>query len=550
MKIFSTTWSALSLFFRSGLRTSPRTSVFIVVLASLNAILYNWPLLLYSIENLDGFTLDSARTLITVFAVIYLVTTLVLYLLFLLSRRLGKVICAIIAMANSLAVYFVVTYNVILDITMMGNIFNTQFSESSQFLTPNLLLYMAVLGVLPAWLILQSRVQKTSRGRLLTHLVITLVITSTWIWQSQQYWLWIDDHAKQLGGRIMPWSYVGNVVRYHQERAQENVTQTLLPDATFLSNPTRLNDTNPKEKTVVVLVIGESARAENFALYGYDKPTNPLLSGSDIITLKNATSCATYTTAAVKCILSHNDPSGVFAENFEPLPSYLQRQGIDVFWRSNNWGEPPINVASYQGSGALEARCEGQECQFDGVLLSHLAEQIQASDKQKIFVVLHQTGSHGPAYYSKYPPAFEQFTPVCRSVELGKCSQEELINAYDNTLVYNDHFLATLRNTLAELSNTASAFLYVSDHGESLGENGIYLHGTPYSIAPEQQLKVPFLMWLSPSFMEQKHLSVDVLKAREQSTQANVFHTVMGAFDMRSEIYDPTLDMFTEATKR
>ncbi|TYL49302.1 phosphoethanolamine--lipid A transferase EptA [Marinomonas sp. IMCC 4694] len=540
MTHFRSALLTLGLFLTSGLKTSPRTSVFIVVLALLNTILYNWPVLLFSLQNLDGVTLNSARTLITVFAVIYLVTTLVLYAVFLLSRRLGKVISAITAIANSLAVYFVVTYNVILDKTMMGNIVNTQFSESSQFLTPTLILYVMVLGLLPAWLILQSQVKKTPRWRLLTHLVVTVVVTSTWIWQSQQHWLWIDDHAKQLGGRIMPWSYVGNAVRYQQERAQDNVVQTLLPDATFHSD----------DKTVVVLVIGESARAENFALYGYGKPTTPLLSNSDIITLKNATSCASYTTAAVKCILSHNDPSGVFAENFEPLPSYLQRQGIDVFWRTKNWGEPPIKVASYQSAGDLEAGCEGQECRFDGVLLSHLAEQIQASDKQKIFVVLHQTGSHGPSYFQKYPKEFGVFTPVCQSVELGNCTQKALINAYDNTIVYNDHFLDQLRKTLLGLNHTSSAFLYVSDHGESLGESGIYLHGTPYSIAPEQQLKVPFLMWLSPSFIEQKHLSVDVLKAREQSTQANVFHTVMGAFDMRSEIYNPTLDMFTEATRR
>jgi lipid A ethanolaminephosphotransferase len=249
----------------------------------------------------------------------------------------------------------------------------------------------------------------------------------------------------------------------------------------------------------------------------------------------------------VKCILSHNNPSGSFSEQYEPLPSYLQRQGIDVFWRTKNWGEPPIKVASYLSSGDLKKNCEGSECDYDGVLLSHLAEQIQASDKQKVFVVLHQTGSHGPSYYSKYPKEFEVFKPICRSVELSNCSQEELINAYDNTVLYNDHFLDQLRKTLEGLKDTSSAYLYVSDHGESLGEGGIYLHGTPYSIAPEQQFKVPFFVWMSPSFIDQKHISIDKLRAREQSTQANVFHSVMGAFDMDSEIYNKDLDMFGAA---
>lgn len=525
--ILSRFTTGLCSFFRQGFKTKPSTSSFVIWLAVLNAALYNWPLFSFSIKNLDGFTLNSLQTLMTVFAAIYLVTALVLYVLFILSRRLGKAVCVVFALANSLAVYFVVTYNVILDRTMIGNIFNTQYSESGQFLSPKLVIYFILLGVLPAWLIIRASVQKTSRLRLFFHLVITIVVSVTWIWQSQSHWLWIDDHAKQLGGRIMPWSYVGNTIRYQNQLAKENVVQTLLPDATFGSN----------EKTVAVLVIGESARAENFSLYGYGKPTNPLLSASkNVVTLKNATSCATYTTAAVKCILSHNNSSGVFSENFEPLPSYLQRQGIDVFWRTKNWGEPPIKVASYSSSGDLKKNCEGNECDYDGVLLSHLADQIQASDKQKVFVVLHQTGSHGPSYYSKYPQEFEVFKPVCRSVELSNCTQEELINAYNNTVLYNDHFLDQLRKTLEGLKNTSSAYLYVSDHGESLGEDGIYLHGTPYSIAPEQQFKVPFFVWMSPSFIEQKHISVDKLRAREQSTQANVFHSVMGAFDMNSEI--------------
>lgn len=527
--------SGFSRFFKS----TPKTSTFIIFITLLNIALYNWPLFSFSLKNLDGITLNSLHTLLAVFAVIYLETALILYLLFLISRRLGKAVCLVLALANSLAVYFVVTYNVILDRTMMGNIFNTQYSESEQFLSPTLLVYFVLLGVIPAYLIMRSSIQKTSRIRLAVHLVLTIVVISTFLWQSQSKWLWVDDHAKQLGGMTMPWSYVGNAARFQYSKSQENIVQTPLPDATFLSN----------NKTVVVLVIGESARAQNFSLYGYDRPTNPLLAASDVITLKNATSCASYTTAAVKCILSHHNPSGVFTENFEPLPSYLQRQGIDVIWRTKNWGEPPIKVSSYLSSGDLKQNCEGNECGYDGVLLSHLAEQIAASDKQKVFVVLHQTGSHGPSYYSKYPKEFEVFKPVCRSVELSKCTQAELINAYDNTILYNDHFLDQLRQTLAGIKDTSSAFLYVSDHGESLGEGGIYLHGTPYSIAPEQQLHVPFLVWMSPSFIDQQHINVDTLKSRESSTQANVFHSVMGAFDMRSEIYNKDLDMFGAASQ-
>lgn len=539
MKNNLTLVSRLSAYVKNGFKTKRRTSTFVILIALLNTALYNWPLLSFSLKNLDGFTLNSLHTLSTVFAVIYLETTLALYLLFLISRRLGKTICVILALANSLAVYFVVTYNVILDKSMMGNIFNTHYSESAQFLSPKLFIYFIVLGLIPAWLIIRTSIEKTNRLRLFLHLIITIIVTCSWVWFSGSTWLWVDKHAKQLGGITMPWSYVGNAVRFQTSKAKENVIQTLLPDATFRSN----------KKTVVVLVIGESARAEDFSLYGYKRQTNPLLSASNVIPLKNATSCATFTTASVKCILSDTSQSSVFSDNIEPLPSYLQRAGIDVFWRSKNWGEPPLKIASYLDSKQLEKNCEGDECEYDGVLLSHLAEQIKASDKQKVFVVLHQSGSHGPSYYSKYPKEFEVFKPVCRSVELSNCTQQELVNAYDNTILYNDHFLDQLRKILTGL-DTASAFLYVSDHGESLGENGVYLHGTPYSIAPKQQFTIPFLVWMSQDFIDQQHVSVDTLKAREKSTQANVFHSVMGAFDMNSDIYNKDLDIFAEARKQ
>lgn len=525
--------------FRYFSQTKFSTSTFVVFAISLNTALYNWPLLSFMLDNLDIGSWNGVQTIITVFAIVYLVTALVFYSLFILSRHLGKAICITLVLANSFAVYFVMTYNVILDKSMIGNILNTQVSEAEQFLSLKMFIYFILLGLLPAYFIARSSITKTHRLRLFIHLIITVVVTFSWAWVSANNWLWIDKHAKQLGGMIMPWSYVGNVIRFHNEQSKQNIVQTLLPDANFNSN----------EKTVVVLVIGESARAENFSLYGYKKQTNPLLSASDVITLKNATSCSSYTTASVKCILSHVDPSGPFSENFEPLPSYLQRQGVDVIWRTKNWGEAPIKVSSYLKSGNLKAECKGIECEYDGVLLTNLTEQIEASEKQKVFVVLHQTGSHGPSYYSKYPSEFEVFKPVCRSVELNNCTQEELVNAYDNTILYNDHFLHQLRLSLETLENTSSAYLYVSDHGESLGEGGIYLHGTPYSIAPEQQLKVPFLVWMSQTFIDQNHISVDKLKEREESTQANIFHSVMGAFDMESEIYNKQLDMFDAATK-
>ena len=225
----------------------------------------------------------------------------------------------------------------------------------------------------------------------------------------------------------MPWSYTVNTSLFYIHKHQENKKEILLPDAT-ISNT---------EKSVVVLVIGESARSQNFSLYGYNKNTNPLLSKTRNVFHFNATSCATYTTAGVKCILEHTNTSDLY----EILPNYLYRNDVEVIWRTSNWGEPPVHIEKYQEASTLRENCHGEGCQYDEVLLTGLQEQIQASTKPKILVILHTSTSHGPSYNKKYPPEFEVFKPVCNSVELGNCSSEELINAYDNTIVYTDYFL-------------------------------------------------------------------------------------------------------------
>jgi lipid A ethanolaminephosphotransferase len=228
------------------------------------------------------------------------------------------------------------------------------------------------------------------------------------------------------------------------------------------------------------------------------------------------------------------------------LPSYLQRFGVDVIWRTRNWGEPPIVVQTYEKASDLSANCSGAPCDYDEVLLSGLEQRIRTSSSKRVFVVLHQSGSHGPAYYTKYPSEFEYFKPVCKSVELSKCTQQELVNAYDNTIRYEDDFLFRAIGVLEKFQDTSTLLIYVSDHGESLGEYGMYLHGIPYSIAPDVQKEVPFIVWMSDPFIRQKAVQVSRLESQSAHSQHDVFHTVMGAFSMRSAAYDGEYDIFSE----
>lgn len=518
------------------LRFTPTATTFVAVTAVLNALLYHLPLFSFAAGTLDLSSPTGDLTLTTLLLVLLSETALLLLLLALVSERLLRPFCMLAALGNALAVHFVVTYHVVLDVTMMGNVLNTDLREASEYLHPTLFIYVLALGVLPCGLLARVRIRPTPRLRLAAAALGCLVVTVVWCLLASRSWLWFDENSKRVGGLIMPWSYAINTGRYLVPRLVASGAQTPLPPATFSSN----------EKTVVILVIGEAARSGDFQLYDYGRPTNPLLSTAGVIALRNATACATYTTAAVRCILSNVDSESPFSRRYEPLPSYLQRNGVDVVWRTRNWGEPPIVVQTYQKGSDLAASCTGSRCAYDEVLLSGLEERIRTSSSPRVFVVLHQSGSHGPAYYEKYPPEFAHFQPICRSVDLSRCTRDELVNAYDNTILYEDYFLSRVIGLLRELQDTATLLIYVSDHGESLGEYGMYLHGIPNSLAPDVQKDIPFIIWMSDEFVRARAVQAGRLAAQSRHSQRDVFHTVMGAFSMASSAYLPEYDVFNE----
>ena len=530
-------WSRWISNINGSLRREVGAARFIMVIALVNAVVYQKPLYSFAVANLDLRSANGFLTLITLFVLVFAITAVILSLLTLLTHRLLKPVCMLLAIGNSVALYFVTTYRVILDMSMMGNVFNTDRAEAASYFHPMLLWYVFILGVVPCWLLAHVRVRKTPRLRVAALGLTTCVAALGWNYVASSTWLWFDDHAKRLGGMVMPWSYVGNTVRLQLAYLRSNRQAILLPPASF----------DDDKKMVVILVIGEAARSENFSLYGYDRNTNPLLSESSAIALKDTVACSTYTTASLRCMLSPEDTSSPFAKNLEPLPSYLYRYGADVIWRARNWGEPPLQVKDYQRVGELKAICNRADCDYDGALLAGLSERIESSTQNKIFVVLHQKGSHGPSYNAEYPKRFQVFKPVCESVELQKCTHESLLNAYDNTILYNDYFLNEVIRLLSNMGDTPTLMMYMSDHGESLGEYGLYLHGTPFSIAPDVQKDVPFIVWMSPAFIAQRGISVARMAEQEHHSQLNVFHSVLGAFGVRSDVYDSRLDIFSDA---
>ncbi|HFK5568732.1 phosphoethanolamine transferase [Elizabethkingia meningoseptica] len=495
---------------------------FSLLISFLNFLLFHFPFFRFVVNNVDYKTFNGFSIIISLIILMLVANFFTFYLILFLSRIGGKVLLVLFFIINSIAVYFINTYSVIIDESMIGNILNTNYEESSSFFSFKLILYLLLLGILPGIYIIKAKIIKEKPKKFFITSSLTLLFMIILAFANASNWLWIDKNSKTLGGLAMPWSYSVNISLFYIHQSKKNEKEILLPKATIKDN----------QKSVMILVIGESARSQNFSLYGYGKNTNPLLSKIPNLHSYKATSCATYTTAGVKCILEHKNTDDLY----EILPNYLYRNNVDVIWKTTNWGEPPVHIKNYQNKETLESRCKGENCQYDEVLLNGLKEEILASKKDKILIVLHTSTSHGPTYSKKYPPKFEVFKPVCNSVELGKCSKEELINAYDNTIVYTDYILSSIIEDLKELKGYNSAMLYVSDHGESLGEKNLYMHGVPISIAPKEQYEIPFIVWTSDGSKQ--------LKPNNTLSQNHVFHSVLNFLGVQSPAYDEKMNIF------
>lgn len=505
------------------LKNNFKITHFVVIMSSLLFILFHYPFFKFVFNNVDYKSFTGVSIIVSLVIAMLVANAFALFLIFFLSRLVGKILLILFFLINAVAVYFINTYSVIIDESMIGNVLNTNYSESSSFFSIKLVLYVVFLGIIPSIFIIKAKIITVTVKKFLVSISLTLLFLLTLAFANASNWLWIDKNSKTLGGLAMPWSYAVNIPLFYIHQFKKNEKEILLPDATIKDN----------QKSVVILVIGESARSENFSLYGYPKNTNPLLSKIPNVSHFNATSDATYTTAGIKSIVEHENTD----ELYEILPNYLYRNNVDVTWRTTNWGEPPVHIKNYQNREALMPNCKGDGCDYDGILLSGLKEQILASKKNKILIVLHTSTSHGPTYSKKYPAQFEIFKPVCNSVELGNCSHTELVNAYDNTIVYTDYLLANVIEDLKQLQEYKSAMIFVSDHGESLGENNLYMHGLPRSIAPKQQYEIPFIVWTSDNSARQ-------MKPNKILTQNYVFHSVLNFLNIQSPIYKEQMNIF------
>jgi lipid A ethanolaminephosphotransferase len=463
--------------------------------------------------------------------------------------RLTKPVLAVMLLLAAPAAYFMDSYGVVINDEMLQNVAQTHAGEALDLLNLKLAAYVGALGVLPAvllgWLPMRRRGWRTeivARLKLLAAALAMIVGLSLLF--GSFYASFLREH-KSLRSYANPSYPLYSATKYLKGRFAAPQSENLVAIGTDARKP--LQDVH---RELIILVVGETARADHFSLNGYARETNPRLAQQDVVSFANFHACGTSTAVSVPCMFSLAGSASEKSGHIENLLDVLQHAGANVLWLDNNSDSKGVALrVPYRDykSPSVNTVCD-VECRDEGMLVP-LQDYIDAHPSGDIVIVLHQMGNHGPAYYKRYPAEFERFKPACKSNDLSQCSREEIVNAYDNALLYTDHFLAKAIELLKRNDDRfETALFYVSDHGESLGEGGAYLHGLPKTIAPHAQLHVPAVMWFGKGFDELDRAAL-LRKRTTAFTHDNLFHTVLGFVEIETSIYRPELDILDGCRK-
>lgn len=473
---------------------------------------------------------------------------------------LHKIIIPAFLLISAAVSYNSLVFNVYFDRDMLTNVLQTNVAESSRMFSFSYVAWLLVVGVLPTVLYLCVKVDYKKwwvellarMGSILASALFVFAIGAVFY---QDYASFFRNN-KYLPHLLVPSNFVGATISKIKHTRMENMpfVQTGI-DAKMEKTDDDVN--------VSVIVVGETTRAQNWGLNGYGRQTTPYLAervkrGENLINFTDVSSCGTATAISVPCMfssLNRSDYDAVQANHQDNLLDTVQHAGVKVQWIENDAGckdvcnrVPTINTVDLQ----VPEYCTDGEC-LDNIMLPEL-EKALANARQDTVIVLHTIGSHGPTYFERYTEKERQFTPTCDTKEINQCSQAELINTYDNGVLYIDQFLDKVIGQLEAYPNLKTSMLYLSDHGESLGENNMYLHATPYAIAPKEQTQVPMVMWFSPKWVENKKVDLTCLRqnANRPYSHDNFFHSALSLMDMKMasvKAYNKDLDILATCRK-
>lgn len=467
-------------------------------------------------------------------------------------KHTTKPLAIIFTILNASVFYFMYVYHVAFDKVMLLNVLETDVQEALALLNWDMFLMFLFLAVLPSWIIYKTEIRYSSFGRevgkKLVVILVAVLVSAAIIASGYKETAQFLRNNKPIKYLLVPVNYVSAVISVSKKMLKSRPKELIKIGVDATLSPYWNNNAKPN---LFVFVVGETARAANFSLNGYEKPTNePLMPfETNLFSFQNVASCGTSTAVSLPCMFSadgRKDFDKSESEYSENLLDVVQRAGYKVWWRGNVTGCK--GICSRVESQML---CKKNTC-FDDILIDGFAERVSLENRD-MFVVLHQLGSHGPTYYKRYPKSAEKFVPNCATERLDKCSREEITNVYDNTIYYTSQNLADLIQKLQTLSSKYNTFmLYVSDHGESLGENNIYLHAAPYMIAPEEQIKVPMLVWFNDEFAQTFKINRSCLKSKlsQEFSHDNLFHSFLGLMGVKTSAYDVKYDIFASCQQK
>lgn len=513
----------------------------------LNLAFYRQVFPLLPVNNLHNWLVFLSMPIVAI-SVMNIITTLASFL------KLDRVVISLFILLSASAQYFIWTFGVVIDRSMIANIFDTTPAESFALLSTQMVIVLGLSGllmVLVAWWIKVRRPASFWRGatmRLLNIAVSALLIVLVAALFYKDY-ASVFRNNKELVKSLSPSNSIVALNSWYAHNRMDNLPLVKIGEDAKQKAVMH----NGARKNLTIVVLGETSRAENFSLGGYDRETNPRLKQDDVVYFPKTTSCGTATTVSVPCMFS-NMPRAHYDEELahhqEGVLDILQRAGVQVLWNDNDGGckgacdrVPHQNVTNLNLSG----ECIDGEC-YDDVLFHNLDSYIDNLQQDGI-IVLHTIGSHGPTYYNRYPAEFKKFTPTCDTNEIQSCTQQQLTNTYDNTILYVDYVVdKAIKLLQSKQDKFTTSLVYLSDHGESLGEDGVYLHGLPYSIAPDTQKHVPMLLWLSPDYQQRYGVSSQCLQQQAKTndySQDNLFSTLLGLLGVDSREYQAKDDLLT-----
>lgn len=552
--------AALRSIFRPSLQ-SPLTLAWLTALWL--AALCNWPLW----QRMAALPeLGNARGWLFIALFIGMVTGLFGALLSLLAwRALVKPVLAICLLSAAALAHFIGSYGIVVDPTMVTNIVQTDTREAADLLSLRLAASLALLAGVPIVWLWRRRIDAVRwPRRLALNLAsfvagIALMVAFALIGFADLAST-MRNH-KSLRYMISPVNayYSAITVAVRASAAPKGPPEVVAADAKLAARP------DGAKPPLVLLVVGETARAANFSLNGYARPTNPELAKLPVASFRKVTSCGTSTAASLPCMFSHlgRDKFGDLKGRQETLLDALQRAGLAVLWLDNQSGCKGVcdrvpnssTVALPPGASPLPAGlCDGEEC-LDAALLHGLDRRLAALEPARVakgvVLVMHQMGSHGPAYFKRSPPDRKPFEPECRSNALQQCARAEVVNGYDNSIAYTDHILAGAIGWLkAQERRFDTTLLYISDHGESLGENNLYLHGMPYGFAPREQIEVPLIVWIGAQDGRGPVAQCLSTRLDEPLSHDHLFHTMLGLAGVETSVYRRELDFVAPCRTR